>query len=144
MDFFKPVGHDSCGLSATLDLGSGYNLTNKVVALKIGGATNVTFTLDRKGRGNGIGEHGVCKLSYNRRTRLYVLEALMVRGSWQAAWSNYGMISSNVPFPGILITNFQVTVTLDTTNYTGLVPALHYTAGAGKLGVAEWLQRRAF
>ena len=135
---FAKGTNDSCSLSATLDLGAGYDLTNKFVALDVGGATNVTFTLDAKGKGKSLkNSFGSCKLAYNRATHLYALSAKMVKGSWQTEWADYSMVNSNVPKPGILITNFPVTVTLDATNYAGLATNLHYTAKASKSGTAK-------
>ena len=134
---FAKEASDGCNLSATMDLGTGYDLTNKTIAVDVGGTTNVTFALDAKGKGRGTGEYGSCKLAYNKRTGLYALNAKMKKGSWQTAWSDYGMVNSNVPKPGILITNFPVTVTLGETNYVGTAPGLHYTAKTGKSGLAK-------
>jgi len=132
---FAKTNSDSCSLTATLeDLVAGYDLTNKVVTLDVGGTTNVTFTLDAKGR--GVSTFGSCKLAYGKKTGLWTLTAKLRKGSWQTPWANYSMISSNIPRPGISITNFPVISVLDTNAFVG-IRNLHYTAKYGKSGTAK-------
>jgi T5SS/PEP-CTERM-associated repeat protein len=135
---FARTNSDSCTLTATLeDLVAGYDLTNKVVTLDVGGA-QVPFTLDKKGKGKGVNPsgNGSCKLAYNKRTHLWTLTANLKKGSWQTPWANYSMINSNIPKPGILITNFPVISVLDTNAFVG-IRNLHYTAKYGKSGSAK-------
>ena len=136
LNFAKP-NKDSASLTVTnLDLGAGFSATNKWVTLVIGGAP-VTFQLDPKGKGRGANSQGRCRLAYTNRTGKWTLTTKLVNGSWQTSWADYSMVSSNIPKPGILITNFPVFLSVDTEAFMGTKTNLHYTAKAGKSGTAK-------
>jgi hypothetical protein len=93
----------SCALTATLDLGAGYNLTNKLVSLDIGGA-DVSFNLDAKGKGRGVGTYGSCKLSYKKKTGPWTFTATLKNGSWATPWAAYGLTNAPTPKSGVSVT----------------------------------------
>ena len=135
---FAKTNSDSCNLSATLaDLGAGYDLTNKVMTVDVGGA-QVPFQLDAKGKGKGkdVSGFGSCKLAYNKGAHLWTLTAKLAKGTWRTPWSAYSMINSNISKPAVVITNFPAIVALDTEAFMGTTN-LHYTAKHGKSGSAK-------
>ena len=133
---FAKTNADSASLSASiLDLDAGYNLTNKVVTLDIGGTTNVTFTLDAKGKGRGGGRFGSCKLAYNKRTAQWKLRAKLRKGSWQASWATYHLENRTVAKPGLLVT-MPVIVLIDA-EASADEHTMFYTAKAWKSGTAK-------
>jgi len=136
---FAKTNSDSCTLTATLkDLAAGYDLTNKVVTLDIGGA-QVPFNLDPKGKGRGVNTtFGNCKLTYNKRKTLWTLTANLSKGSWQTPWAAHVPVpvNSTVIRPGALVTNFPAIIVLDTEAFMGTTN-LHYTAKFNKSGTAK-------
>jgi hypothetical protein len=94
---------DSASLSATLDLGTSYNVTNRSVMVDIGGTTNVTFILDAKGKGKGVSPFGSCGLTCNKKTGLWALSAKLAKGNWHTAWAAYGLSNKTVK-PGAWVT----------------------------------------
>jgi PKD repeat protein len=132
---FAKTNSDSCSLTAALDLGSDYNLTNKVVTLDIGGTTNTTFTLDAKGKGKGVGHFGSCKLAYNKKMKQWTLRAKLAKGSWQASWATYGLENKNVLKPGIWVKMPVVVLTGD--DALADERLVNYTAIKNKSGSAK-------
>jgi streptogramin lyase len=122
----------SCALTATLDLGAGYNLTNKPVSLDIGGA-RASFTLDAKGRGTS--SPNTCKLSYKKNTGPWTFTATLKNGSWATQWEAYGLTNAPTPTAGVLVT-LPVTLVIGDEQFYG-EKALLYKAKAGKSGSAK-------
>ena len=95
----------------------------------------MSFTLGSKGSGrNGLSTFS--KPTYNKKTGLWTFNATLKNGSWQTPWADYSMINSNIPKPGVLVTNFPVILLLDTEAFMGTTN-LHYTAKQGKSGTAK-------
>ena len=67
---------------------------------------------------------------------MWKLKATFKDGSWQAPWADYGMINSNIPKPGVLVTNLPVILLLDTDGFMATTN-LHYTAKEHKSGEAR-------
>jgi hypothetical protein len=133
---FAETNSDSCSLTAALDLGSGYNLTNKVVTLDIGGTTNMTFNLDAKGKGKGVGHYGSCKLAYNKKTKHWAFRAKLAKGSWQTQWADYGLVNTNALKSSEDWVTMPVIVLIGDKAFAAERLAL-YTAKAGKSGSAR-------
>ena len=123
---------DSCTLTATLDPGAGFSVTNKVVTLNIGGA-QAAFTLNAKGR--GVSGLGSCTLAYNKKTKQWTLSAKLRKGSWQTTWAAYGLENKTVPKPGEWVT-MPVVVLIGDEAFADERPIL-YTAKANKSGSAK-------
>jgi hypothetical protein len=132
---FAKTNADSASLSAIPNLDAGFNLTNKLVRVDIGGTTNVTFALDAKGKGRGVGAFGSCKLAYNKKMKQWTLSAKLAKGPWQASWAIYGLENKNVPKPGVWVT-MPVVVLIGSEAFADERPML-YTAKAGKSGSAK-------
>jgi hypothetical protein len=132
---FAKQNADSASLTAILDLDAGFNLTNKVVRLDIGGTTNVTFALDAKGKGRGVSSFGSCKLAYNKKMKQWTLRAKLAKGSWQASWATYGLENKNVPKPGVWVA-MPVVVLIGSEAFADERPML-YTAILNKSGSAK-------
>jgi hypothetical protein len=131
---FAKTNADSCTVKGTFDLPANYSFAGKLVTLDIGDAP-VSFSLGRKGSGvNGLNVFK--KPTYNKKTGLWTFSATLKNSSWQSSWAEYGMINSDIPKPGVLVTNFPVVVVLDTEAFMGTVN-LHYTAKQGKSGTAK-------
>jgi PKD repeat protein len=130
---FAKQNADSASLTAIPDLGAGFSVTNKLVAVDIGGTTNVTFTLDAKGR--GAGAFGSCKLAYNKKTGLWKFSAKLSKGSWQPQWELYGLANTNAPNPGMSV-SMPVIVLIGDEAFVDERPML-YTAKIGKSGSAK-------
>jgi len=90
---FAKQNSDSCSLTATFDLGDGFNPSNKVLIADIGGAT-ATFTLDAKGKGHGESSSDTCKLSYNTKTKSWVLSVNLKKGSWRTEWADHDLTNA--------------------------------------------------
>jgi len=131
LNFAKPNA-DSVGLSGTLDVGTNFNVTAKLVTLDIGGA-QLAFTLNAKGR--GANAFGSCKLAYNKKTKLWTLSAQLAKGFWQTAWATSGLENSTVSKPGVSVT-VTVIVIIDTEAFAGERTML-YTATLNKYGSAK-------
>jgi hypothetical protein len=132
---FAKQNADSASLTAILDLDAGFNLTNKVVRLDIGGTTNVTFALDAKGKGRGVSSFGSCKLAYKKKMKQWTLRAKLAKGSWQASWATYGLENKNVPKPGVWVA-MPVVVLIGSEAFADERPML-YTAILNKSGSAK-------
>lgn len=131
---FSKANVDSCVVKGTLDLPSNYSFAGKSATLDIGGA-KVSFTLNKK----GVGVTGVNKFNkpiYKKQTGLWGFKATLKKGSWQTAWANCSMANSNIPKPGVLVTNFPVIMVLDNEAFMGTAN-LHYSAKQGKSGTAN-------
>jgi subtilase family serine protease len=133
---FAKLSADKARLSAAnLDLGAGYNLTNKVVTLDIGGAI-VSFTLDAKGKGRGVNSHGHCRLAYKRKTGKWTLAARLVKGSWRTQWSAYGLVNADVPKTPTTTVTMPVVAMIDGEAFSA-ERSMSYTAKAGRSGTAQ-------
>ena len=64
------------------------------------------------------------------------MRASFRHGFWQTEWADYGMISSNLPNPGVLVTNFPLIFVVDTEAFMGTTN-LQYTAKQNKSGAAK-------
>jgi sugar lactone lactonase YvrE len=113
----------SCTLTATLDLGAGYNLTNKLVSMDIGGA-DVSFNLDAKGKGRGVGTYGSCKLSYKKKTGPWTFTATLKNGSWATPWAAYGLTNAPTPKSGVSVT-LPVVLVIGDEGFAGEKPLLY-------------------
>jgi len=132
--FAKPNA-DSCSLTATLDLGAGFGLTNKVVTVDIGGA-QVSFTLDEKGKGRGTSPQGTCKLSYSKRSGLWTLKVNLKKGSWQTPWADSGLTNAPTPKAGTPIT-MSVVVAMGDEIAFSTDRSMTYRAVVNKSGTAK-------
>jgi streptogramin lyase len=130
LNFAKPNA-DSCVLTATLDLDSGYNLTNTPVSLDIAGA-DMSFTLDAKGKGRGVNAYGSCKLSYKKKTGPWTFTAKLKNGSWVSQWEAYGLANATTNCTVTL----PVSLVIGDEGFAG-EKALLYKAKAGKSGSAK-------
>ena len=135
---FAKTNADSCTVKGMFSLQAGYNFAGKLVTLDIGG-TNVSFTLDSKGKWHN-GPSTFSKPTYNKKTGRWTFNATLKQGSWQTAWAEYSMLNTNTPKQGILVTSFPVTFVVDTEAFMGTTN-LQYTAKHGKSGTAK-LQRQ--
>ena len=132
---FGKTNADTCALTANLLLGTNYNLSNKVVTLDVGGA-RVSFPLDAKGKGRGVGPHGSCSLTYNKPSGSYLLTASLAKGFWRTPWGTNGMINATVPKSPPTVVTLLVTVIVDNEAFAG-TRALLYTATHNKTGAAK-------
>ena len=123
---------DSCALTARLDLDAGYNLTNKLVSLDIGGA-DVSFNLDAKGKGRGVGTYGNCKLLYKKRTGPWTFTTTLKKGSWAAQWETYGLTNATTNSVSVTL---PVTLVIGNEGFYGEKPLL-YKAKLNKSGTAK-------
>jgi hypothetical protein len=131
---FARTNADSCTVKGTFNPPASYSFAGKVVTLDIG---DVQLPFNLGGKGSGVnGLNAFKKPTYNKKTGLWTFNVTLKKGSWQTAWAQYGMINSNVPKPGVLVTNFPVSVVLDTGTFAGTA-SLHYTAKQGKSGMAK-------
>jgi hypothetical protein len=96
---FAKQESDSCSLTATLDLGVGFNPSNKVVVTDIGGAP-ASFTLDAKGKGRETSPPGTCKLSYNKKSGLWALSVNLKKGSWRTDWADHDLTNTTTAKTG--------------------------------------------
>jgi protein involved in ribonucleotide reduction len=132
---FAKTNADSCTVKGTFNLPADYSFSNKLATLDIGG-TNVSFTLSSKGSGqNGL--NAFKKPTYNKKTGLWTFSATLKNGSWQTAWAEYGMVNTNTPKQGILVTNFPVILVVGDEAFMGTKTNLHYTAKWNKSGTAK-------
>ena len=132
---FAKTNADSCTVKGKFELPASYSFTNRLATLDIGGA-EVSFTLPKKGSGH-IGSSTFSKPTYNKRTGLWTFSATLKKGFWQSPWwADYSMINSNIPRPGVSVTNFPVILVLDTEAFMGTTN-LNYTAKHGKSGTAK-------
>jgi len=132
---FARTNSDSCTIQGAFELPANYGFTNKLVTIDVGGA-EVVFTLPSKAGTVRNGQSTFTKPSYNKKTGQWKFSATLKSGFWQTDWAAYGMINSNMPSPGILVTNFPVIFVVDTEAFMQTAN-LHYTAKAGKTGAAK-------
>ena len=133
---FAKTNSDSCTVSGTFALSPSPNFTNMPVTLDIGGAS-LTFTLPAKAKGSAI--NGKSKFSvptYNKKTGLWKFSASFKNGYWRNEWANYSMINSNIPKPGVVVSDLPVILLLDTDAFM-TTTNLHYTAKQGKSGATS-------
>ncbi len=131
---FARTNADSCTVKGVIEPpAANYTFSHKQATLDIGGA-EVSFNLD--GKGNGRAGSSTFKPSYSRSHTNWTFSATLRSGSWQTPWAEYGMIDSNVPKPGILVTNLPVIFILDTEAFVGTTN-LYYTATHKKSGAAK-------
>jgi T5SS/PEP-CTERM-associated repeat protein len=131
---FAKTNADSCTVKGGFDLPSDYDFAGKLATLDIGG-TNVSFTLDNKGKWHDS-LSTFNKPTYKKKTGLWTLNAKLKNGSLQSSWAMYGMTNSTILKPGVLVTNFPVILLLDTEAFMGTTN-LHYTAKHDKSGSAK-------
>ena len=131
---FAKTNADSCTVKGRFELPASYSFTNKLATLDIGGA-EVSFTLPKKGSGHN-GSRTFSKPTYNKKTGLWTFSATLKKGFWQTPWAEFSMINSNIPRPGVSVTNFPVILVLDTEAFMGTTN-LNYTAKQGKSGTAK-------
>jgi hypothetical protein len=131
---FAKTNADSCTVKGRFELPASYSFTNKLATLDIGGA-EVSFTLPKKGSGHN-GSSTFSKPTYNKKTGLWTFSATLKKGFWQTPWAEFSMINSNIPRPGVSVTNFPVILVLDTEAFMGTTN-LNYTAKQGKSGTAK-------
>ena len=130
---FAKTNSDSCTVMGRFELPASYSFSNRLATLDIGGA-EVSFSLSSKGSGrNGLSIFN--NPSYNKKTG-WTFNATLKNGSWQTQWADYSMINSNIPKPGVLVSNFPVILILDTEASVGTTN-LHYTAKQGESGSAK-------
>ena len=129
---FAKTNSDSCTLKATLDLGTGCNLTNATV--NVGGA-NVPFILDSKGK--GVSSFGNCKLAYNKKTGLWTLTVKLTKGSWQTQWYAYNLTNEDVARPGRSVTMPVDVAIIGTTDIFAGERTMLYRAKWNKSGIAK-------
>ncbi|HTS16102.1 MAG TPA: choice-of-anchor Q domain-containing protein [Verrucomicrobiae bacterium] len=123
---------DTCKLTATLDLGPGYNPSNVVANVNVGGA-QASFTLNAKGI--GVTATNSCKCSYNKKTGLWTVIASLNKGTWAAPWATHGLTNTTTPKTG---TTVSLPVILQFGNQAfAQDKSLRYTAAAGKSGTAR-------
>jgi len=133
LDFAK-TNEDSCAVEGSFPALSNTVFAGKVATVDIGGAS-LTFTFPAKG--NAVNSHSTLKKpTYNKTSKLWKFKATFKDGSWQTPWAEYGMINSNVPKPGVLVTNLPVILLLDTDGFMATTN-LHYTAKEHKSGEAK-------
>ena len=134
LDFAK-TNSDSCTILGTFVLPPDYNFAGKLVTLDVGGA-EVSFTLPSKGSSARNGQSTFVRKSYDSPTGWCNFRATLKNRSWQTLWANYGMISSNIPEPGVLVPNFPVILVVDDDAFMQTM-TLQYTAKSGKTGTAR-------
>jgi uncharacterized repeat protein (TIGR03803 family) len=123
---------DNCKLTGTLALEPGFSVTNKAVTVDIGGA-QVSFTLNAKGRGTSAPH--TCKLSYNKKTKLWTFTATLKKGSWATPWSAHGLANVTTPKSGVTVTLPVMLVIGD--EVFADEKSLLYKATAGRSGSAK-------
>jgi hypothetical protein len=132
---FAKTNSDSCTVQGKFELPADYSFSNKLATLDIGGA-EVSFILPNKAGSARNGQSTLSKPTYNKGAGLWTLKASFKDGFWQTEWADYGMISSNIPKPGVLVTNFPLIFVVDTEAFMQTTN-LHYTAKSGKTGAAK-------
>ena len=129
---FARVNADACSLTATIDLPNGYIAAGKSVTVDIGGA-QASFTLNAKGR--GVSSQGTSRLKFNKKADDWTVTVTLNKGHWQIPWAADGLLNAAVPKPGTPVTLTGV-VLIDDQAFAA-DKTLHYTAKAGKSGVAR-------
>ena len=145
---FAKANADSCAVTGIFIPSDNLMFPGKLVTLVIGD-TEVSFPLNSKGTGhNGLSTFKIPSATATRgwvggphdtwtwKNGPWTFNATLKKGSWQTAWAEYGMISSNIPKPGVLVTNIPVMLVVDTEAFMGTAD-VHYTAKQGKSGTAK-------
>jgi hypothetical protein len=131
---FAKTNADSCALMGSFQAPSNTVFAGKVATLDIGGAS-LTFTFPLKGSAvNGASTFSLPK--YNKKAESWSLKARFRNGSWQTPWASYSMVNSNIPKPGVEVTDLPVILLLDTDGFMATTN-LTYTAKQGKSGAAK-------
>jgi hypothetical protein len=86
-------------------------------------------------RGRGINARGACRLSFNARTGVWIVNVRQSRGNWQIPWAAAGLRNTDVLRPGAPVTITAV-VLVGNEGFVADAP-LTYTARANKSGVAR-------
>ncbi len=120
---------DTCSLTASPALESGFNVANQPVMVDVGWVQEY-FTLNAKGIGKGSGKS--CKLSYTKKTEVWTLTASMKNGSWATLWAEYGATNTTTPKAGVTV-QMPVLVVIGTNRFA-TEQSLLYKATAGKSG----------
>jgi hypothetical protein len=133
---FAKLSNDTCKLTAKLDLGADFSVTNKILTVDIGGA-QVPFTLDKKGRGlNGT---STCRLSYTKPTKtkagFWTIKVVLSKGTWRDPWAAHGLANATIKSPGAPVVLPAVVVVTD--EAFAAEPTLKYTATINRTGKAK-------
>jgi len=133
---FNKWSNDTCKVTATLNLGSGFQPLGRTIVLNVGGAL-CSCTLDKKGHGaNGA---STCQLTYKKPTKTkpayWTLTGTMKKGFWQENWTKCGMVNATIRSPGVPVT-MHVIVLISNEGFAVERP-LKYTATVGKTGMAK-------
>ncbi|HUI08060.1 MAG TPA: hypothetical protein VL486_13760 [Verrucomicrobiae bacterium] len=131
---FAKENNDTCLLKATVDLGSGFDVTNTVVALDIGGA-HASFTLNKKGVGHATSPVGSCMLSHKKASALWTLTANLKKGSWRTPWADSGLTNGTLK-AGVPVTMPVVVGVGEDSAFTNNC-SLTYRAVANRSGTAK-------
>jgi hypothetical protein len=129
---FAKANADSCSLTATLDLGDGFNPAGKSVTLDVGGA-QMSLTLDEKGR--AVSPQGTCRLSYSKSKKVWTIVVKLKGGNYQTGWAALGMVNADLPQPTAAV-NVPVTLLLGQEAFVG-EKTLTYKVKPGKSGTAK-------
>ncbi|HVM60691.1 MAG TPA: choice-of-anchor tandem repeat GloVer-containing protein [Verrucomicrobiae bacterium] len=120
---------DTCRLTAIIRAESGFSLSNQTVLVNVGDA-QASFTLNAKGC--SATKTNACKLTYAKKTQLWTLTASIQKGSWAAAWGEYGVTNATTPKAGTRIT-LPVRVTIGNETFA-TEKSLLYKATVNKSG----------
>jgi hypothetical protein len=123
---------DTCSLTASPALESGFSVANQTVTVNVGNAV-ASFTLNAKGSSKS--STNSCKLTYAKKTEVWTLTALMKKGSWATPWAEYGVTNATTPEAGVTV-KMPVTVTIGTNTFA-TDESLLYKATAGKSGTLK-------
>jgi hypothetical protein len=129
---FASTNLDKCTFKAVPQPNQCTNWLGTVITIDVGGA-QVSFTLNQYG--GGVNAYGTCQVTYTKRTGTCTLTANLSRGSWQDAWSAYGLVNATIPKPGTAVT-LPVMLMIGDEVFMAEKP-LHYTAGANQSGLAK-------
>ena len=129
---FARANLDKCTFKAVPQPGQCTNWLGTVITIDVGDA-QVSFTLDQYGR--GVSTNGTCRFAYAKRSGTCTLTVNLSHGSWQGAWSAYGLVNATIQKPGSGIT-LPVALTIGNEMFMADKP-LHYTAVTNKSGLAK-------
>jgi hypothetical protein len=131
---FNPAkpNKDTCNLTASPALESGFSVANQKVTVDIGDA-QATFTLNAKGSSKS--STNSCKFTYAKKTGVWTLTASMKKGEWATAWATYGVTNATTAKAGMTV-KMPVTVTIGTKTFA-TEESLLYKATAGKSGALK-------
>ena len=133
---FAKLSNDTCKLTATLDLGADFSVTNKILTVDVGGA-QVPFTLDKKG--SGLNGTSTCRLSYTKPTKtkpgFWTIKVVLSKGTWRDPWAAHGLVNAAIKSPGVDVV-LPALVVVDDESFAA-EPTLKYTATINKTGKAK-------